>query len=127
MVEKQSFPGDLLIGYDTMRDEDISIIPARDGVKLSYKFLPFIDTGRHNITAPVSHPITKTEDNTVSSLNNVAERYLVKSSPTSSKSDSVSKPTVQQINIKQQDEIIPTPTYPQPKAPAETLEIVLVL
>ncbi len=43
VVERQ-FPGSLLIGYDTMRDEDITIIPARGGVKLSYKSLPFIDT-----------------------------------------------------------------------------------
>ncbi len=41
VVEQQSFPGNLLIGYDTMREEDITIIPAKEGGKISYKFLPF--------------------------------------------------------------------------------------
>ncbi len=40
VVEQQAFPANLLIGYDTMREEDITITPAQEGVKISYKFLP---------------------------------------------------------------------------------------
>ncbi len=31
VVEKSSFPGDLLIGFETMQDEDIATLPAREG------------------------------------------------------------------------------------------------
>ena len=72
VVEHKTFPGNLLIGYDTMRDEDITIIPARGGVKLSYKFLPFIAKA-NEVTAPVSQPLM-INDSTVSPLNSVAER-----------------------------------------------------
>ena len=104
-----------------MRNEDITIIPARGGVKLSYKFLPFIDTCSHDIAAPVSQPIM-TEDNTVGKLNNVAERYSLESSPVPNGNNNI--PTVQQANIEQQDKITSSPKCPQTKAPAEALEIV---
>ncbi len=48
------------------------------GVKISYKFLPFVNTRSQDVMAPVS---PKTEVNTVPSDNNVAERYLHNSSP----------------------------------------------
>ncbi len=35
VVEQQVFPGHLLIRYYTMRDEDISVFPAKEGVKIS--------------------------------------------------------------------------------------------
>ncbi len=66
-----------------MREEDITIIPAREGVKISYKFLPFVNTCSQDFVAPVSQHRT-TEANTVPSVNsdnNVAERYLKHSSP----------------------------------------------
>ncbi len=75
VVEQQSFPGNLFIGYDTMREEDITIIPAKEGVKISYKFLPFVNTRNQDFVAPVSQHRT-TEAITVPSINNVAERYL---------------------------------------------------
>ncbi len=53
VVEQQSFPGNLLIGYNTMREEAITIIPARD-VKLSYKFLPFVNICKHDSIASVT-------------------------------------------------------------------------
>ncbi len=87
VVEQQSFPGNLLIGYDTMREEDITIIPAKEGVKLSYKFLPFINTHNKSFVAPVSQqPTTEANtvplvNNTIPLVNNVAERYLNNSSP----------------------------------------------
>ncbi len=80
VVEQQAFPGNLLIGYDTMRDEDITIFPAKEGVKISYKFPPFVNTRSQDVVAPVSQQ-PKTEVNTVPSDNNVAERYLFSSSP----------------------------------------------
>ncbi len=60
VVEQQSFPGNLLIGYNTMREEDITIIPAEDGVQLSLKFPPFFNTTcKHDSIATVSqHPTT---------------------------------------------------------------------
>ncbi len=80
VVVEQSFPGNLLIGYDTMKDEDITIIPAKAGVKISYKFLPFINTHNPELVAPISQHLT-TESNIVPSVNNVAERYLEQPSP----------------------------------------------
>ncbi len=82
VVEQQSFLGTLLIGYDTMREEYITIMPAKEGVKISYKFLPFVNTRNQNFATPVSqHPTT--DANTVPLVNNVAERYLNNSSPVS--------------------------------------------
>ncbi len=75
VVEQQSFPGNLLIGYDTMREEDITIIPAKEGVQISFKFQPFVNTRNQEFVATVSQHRT-TEAITVSSINNVAERYL---------------------------------------------------
>ncbi len=83
VVEQQAFTGNLLISYDTMREEDITIIPAQEWVKISYKFLPFVNTRSQDFVASVSHH-RSTEVNTVPSVNtvnNVAERYLNHSSP----------------------------------------------
>ncbi len=80
VVEQQSFPGNLLIGYDTMRDEHITIIPAREGVKISYKFLPFVNTHSQNFVATASQPHTP-EAITAYRDDNVAERYLNNSLP----------------------------------------------
>ena len=52
VVEKSSFPGDLLIGYETMRDEDIVLFPARGGARFSCIFVPFINN-ESNQTIPV--------------------------------------------------------------------------
>ncbi len=38
VVEQQAFPGNLLIGYDTMREEDTTIIPAQEVVKIYPSF-----------------------------------------------------------------------------------------
>ncbi len=54
VVEQQAFPGNLLTGYDTMHEEDITIIPAQERVKISYKFLPFFNTHSQDFVAPVS-------------------------------------------------------------------------
>ena len=43
VVEKSSFPGDLLIGYKKIKDEDISLFPARGGAKFSFKFISFLE------------------------------------------------------------------------------------
>ncbi len=83
VVEQQAFPGNLLIDYDTMRVEDINIIPAQEGVTISYKFLPFVNTRSQDFLVPFSQHRT-TEANTVPSVNtfnNVAERYVNHSSP----------------------------------------------
>ncbi len=80
VVEQQSFPGNLLIRYDTMRDEQITIIPAREGVKISYKFLAFVNTHSQDFVATVTQPRTP-EAITAYRDNNVAERYLNNSSP----------------------------------------------
>ncbi len=53
VVEQQAFPGNLLIGYDTMREEDITIIPAQEGVKISKKFLLFVNTRSQHFVVPV--------------------------------------------------------------------------
>ncbi len=82
IVEQQAFLGNLLIGYDTMREEYITIIPAK-GVTISYKFLPFVNIRSQDFVATVSQHHT-TEANTVPSVNtvnNVAEWYLNHSSP----------------------------------------------
>ncbi len=52
----------------------------KEGVKISYKFLPFVNTRSQDVVAPVSQQ-PKTEVNTVPSDNSVAERYLNNSSP----------------------------------------------
>ncbi len=78
-VEQQSFPGNLLIGYDTMRDEHITIIPAREGVKISYKFLLFVNTHSQDFLATVSQP--RTPEAITAYRYNVVERYLNHSSP----------------------------------------------
>ncbi len=80
VVEQQSFPGNLLIGYDTMRDEHITIIPARVGVKISYKFLPFVNTHSQDFVATVSQP-RMPKAITAYKNDNVVERYLNHSSP----------------------------------------------
>ena len=142
VVEQQSFPGNLLIGYDTMRDEDITIIPARGGVKLSYKFLPFIDNSGQEIAASVSKTqitndksVPHDSDNTASvkqslinknktvhPLNNVAERYLSKSSPLPAKDNNV--PQVKQIPLETSVKTNSTLTKSQTPAPTDALEIV---
>ncbi len=58
-----------------MRKEDITIIPAKEGVKISYKFLPFVNTRIQDSVAPVSQHRT-TEAITAPLINNVAERFL---------------------------------------------------
>ena len=113
VVDQKSFPGDLLIGYDTMRDEDITIIPASGGVNFSYKFLPFINSCSHDIAAPVSQSLMTAND-TATPLNNVAERYSLRSPPTPNSN----------INTEQQNQHQTFPTPPQPKTTSETLEIV---
>ncbi len=83
VVVQQAFPGNLLIGYDTMHEDDIIIFPAKEGVAVSYKFLPFVNTSNRDFVAPVSQHRT-TEANTVPSvntINNVALLYLNHSSP----------------------------------------------
>ncbi len=76
VVEQKSFPRNLLIGYDTLRGESMTIIPAKEGVKISYKFLPFVKTRSQDFVATVSQHRT-----TVVNVSNVAERYLNNSSP----------------------------------------------
>ncbi len=66
-----------------MREEDITIIPAKEGVKISYKFLPFVNTRSQDFVASVSQHYA-TETNTVPSVkavDNVAELYFNNSSP----------------------------------------------
>ncbi len=46
-VEESAFPGDLLTGYETMKEEEIALFPARGGATLSFCFIPFI-TEQHN-------------------------------------------------------------------------------
>ncbi len=58
-----------------MREIDITIIPAKEGVKISYKFQPFVNTRDQDFVALVSQHRT-TETIAVPSINNVAERYL---------------------------------------------------
>ncbi len=78
VVEQQSFPGNLLIGFDTMRQEDITIIPAKEGVKISYKFIPFMKNHHNECVAQISQQ-RMTEQKSVPSVNNVAEQYLTTS------------------------------------------------
>ncbi len=79
VVKQQSFPGNLLVGCDTLREEDITIILAKEGVKISYKFLPFDNTRSQDFVATVSQPRTP-EAITAYRDDNVAERYLNHSS-----------------------------------------------
>jgi len=77
VVEKPIFPGDLLIGFSTMREQDITVSPARGGAKCSYKFIPFI---RPQVQVGPIVPITQRTDRYRGTydenkcLNNVAER-----------------------------------------------------
>ncbi len=83
VVVQQAFPGNLLIGYDTMNEEDIIIFPAKEGVAVSYKFLPFVNTSSQDFVAPVSqHHMTEANIvPSVNTINNVALLYLNHSSP----------------------------------------------
>ncbi len=77
------------------------ISPLR--VKISYKFLPFVNTRNQDFVAPVSQHRT-TEAITVPSVNNVAERYLNHPStvpdknhiPTNHYEEKKSPPTIKQ-------------------------------
>ncbi len=80
IVEQKTFPENLLIGYDTMREEDVTFIPAKEGAKITYKFLLFVNTRSQDIMATVSQHRT-TEAITAYRYNNVADRYLNNSSP----------------------------------------------
>ncbi len=42
-VEKSVFPGDLLVGFATMRVENITVSPAEHGAQIADVFLPFIN------------------------------------------------------------------------------------
>ena len=71
VVQEDTFPGDLLIGFNTMRDEDIDILPSRNGAKISYKFLPFLNAPFLQ-TAPLGlTPLTREAPE---ATNSVAER-----------------------------------------------------
>ncbi len=76
VVEKSSFPGDLLIGFETMPDEDIATLPAREGARCAHKFLPFINSeGNTDQLAPVTENImTENDESVTETLNSVAER-----------------------------------------------------
>ncbi len=76
VVKKSSFPGDLLIGFETMRDEDIATLPAREGARCAHKFLPFISSeGNTDQLAPVTENImTENYESVTETLNSVAER-----------------------------------------------------
>ena len=43
-VEKPTFPGDLLIAFTTMRDQDIIVSPADYGAYCFHKFIPIINS-----------------------------------------------------------------------------------
>lgn len=71
VVNEGTFPGDLLIGFDTMREEDIDILASKNGAKISYKFLPFIEAPFKE-TAPIGQiPLTPEAPE---AINSVAER-----------------------------------------------------
>ena len=71
VVKEDSFPGDLLIGFATMREEDIDILPSRNGAKISFKFIPFLNAP-FSETAPVD--LTPLTQETPEATNSVAER-----------------------------------------------------
>ncbi len=77
VVENSTFPGDLLIYYDTMKEEDIALFPARRGARFAFKFIPFINKGRKmellaNVTE--SQVANDNKSDKLENLNNVAER-----------------------------------------------------
>ncbi len=77
VVENLTFPDDLLIGYDTMKEEDIALFPARGGARIAFRFIPFISKGRKaellaNVTE--SQVTNNNESDKSENLNNVAER-----------------------------------------------------
>ncbi len=76
VVGKSPFPGDLLIGFETMRDKDIATLPEREGTRCAHKFLPFISSaGNADQLAPVTQNImTENDENVTETLNSVAER-----------------------------------------------------
>ncbi len=43
VVEKSTFPGDLLIGYDTLRVEDTALFLARGVTRFAFRFIPLIN------------------------------------------------------------------------------------
>ena len=77
VVKDPSFPGNLLIGYETMKKEDVTLFPARGGAEFSFLFVPFIRE-QPNIIATcemssvadnnvVERPSAKTNENTENS------------------------------------------------------------
>ncbi|RUM30764.1 MAG: hypothetical protein DSY42_03950 [Aquifex sp.] len=75
VVEKTSFPGDLLIEFETMRDEDIAILPAREA-RCAHKFLPFINSegNTDQLVQVTQNTMTENDESVTETLNSVAER-----------------------------------------------------
>ena len=71
IVEESFFPGDVLIGYITMREEGIVVLPAARAARISGKFLPFIKPCSHT-QSEATMPLVKDEDRR--DLSRVAER-----------------------------------------------------
>lgn len=121
VVEESSFPGDLLIGFTTMRDAEVTISPAECGARLSYKFIPFLSP---EVIPGYAHsiPLTSSEENNYTCndnyLNNVAER--------SDKSDSITTNTTEteEINYKTNSFTNDEFKYTPEDAPDESLLIV---
>ena len=50
VTEKSFFPGDILIGFNTMREVEINILPASDGVKIANMlYVPFLSSKKNEI------------------------------------------------------------------------------
>ena len=77
VVEESIFPGDLLIGFTTMRDAEVTISPAECGARFSYKFIPFLNpeiVPGHEHSVPLSSSEEKRYTCNNTYLSNVAER-----------------------------------------------------
>ncbi len=125
-VEKSIFPGDLLIRFQTMRVENITISPAEHGAQISDVFLPFIILevlAEPLATVPLirSESNEKTKVESPSSLNNVAERSPDNNTSTEGEGNfetqisSEMKTPTETIPREKQCRIIPT--LPQKKTP----------
>ena len=85
VVEESTFPGDLLIGFTTMRDAEATISPAEYGARFLYKFIPFLNpevVPGHEHSVPLSSSEEKSYTCNDIFLSNVAERSNITDSIT---------------------------------------------
>ena len=125
VVKDSSFPGDLLIGYETMKEEDIALFPARGGAKLSFKFIPFLTEQKQaTYTTPVTQSTPASCDmssvvNNYNKNNNVAER----STSVKTKDAKDSLPPVAEIPIQPvEDNALSTAARKSPHPEERTLK-----